>query len=145
MDTFNEHIYANTGVPWTMVASILGAHTLGSAKPENSGYDGFWSDAANSGIFNNNYYKSLLAKGWSPDYAVGGNPEKNQWKRVDIGKDDTHKEKMLTTDMCMAFGNSPKYVECMAKKFEKGTKKDKLCGELGLGPEHSTLLDPFHT
>ena len=60
-----------------MTAAISGAHTLGSAKPHNSGYDGFWSDAKNSGIFNNDYYKSMLIKGWAPTLAVGGNPDKN--------------------------------------------------------------------
>lgn len=71
--------------------------------------------------------------------AVGGNPEKNQWKRVDVGNDPEHRELMLTTDVCMAFGNSPTYVKCMVD--EKGRKKKaKFCGELGL--RNSTALDP---
>lgn len=35
---------------WGLTAAISGAHTLGSAKVENSGYKGFWSDPVNSGI-----------------------------------------------------------------------------------------------
>jgi hypothetical protein len=47
-----------------MTAAISGAHTLGSATIANSGYNGFWSDVNNSGIFNNDYYKAILLKGW---------------------------------------------------------------------------------
>jgi len=139
-DIFNEHIFSESGVPWTMVAAIMGAHSIGSAKPEFSGYDGFWSDAKNSGIFNNQYYHSVLAKGWAPELAVGGRSDKNQWKRVDVGVDPNHKEFMLTTDICLAFGNSPKYVTCMVES--NATKKAPHCSEVALGPEHSTLIDP---
>jgi len=139
VEIFHEHIFSKSGVPWTMTAAIMGAHTIGSAKPENSGYDGFWSDAASSGIFNNQYYQSLTAKGWTPELAVGGNPDKNQWARVDMGLDPEHKELMLTTDVCMAFGNSPTYVKCMVD--ERGMKgKANFCGEKGL--RISTELDP---
>lgn len=34
---------------WTLIAAISGAHTLGSAKIANSGYNGFWSDPETSG------------------------------------------------------------------------------------------------
>ena len=67
-----------------MTAAISGAHTIGSAKLENSGYNGFWSDAKSSGIFNNDYYMSAIAKGWGPERAVNGNPDKNQWKITEI-------------------------------------------------------------
>ena len=32
---------------WWMTAAISGAHTIGSAKPKNSGYDGMWGDPEN--------------------------------------------------------------------------------------------------
>lgn len=57
----------------------MGAHTVGKASPENSGYDGHWSDSENVGLFNNDYYKSLLTKGWGPELAMYGNTAKNQW------------------------------------------------------------------
>lgn len=88
---------------WVLTAAISGAHTLGSARPENSGYEGFWSDEKNSGIFNNNYYISMLTKGWGPDLKKGGNPEKNQWDRIDIGKKPEHLEFLLDTDICLAY------------------------------------------
>lgn len=81
---FNDHIYSETGMPWTMLAAISGAHTVGSAHVENSGYEGFWSDETSQGLFNNDYYKSILTTGWAPELAVKGNPDKNQWKRVDM-------------------------------------------------------------
>ena len=79
VDIFNTHIYSHTGMPWTMTAAISGAHTIGSAKLVNSGYDGFWSDADSQGFFNNDYYMSILVTGWGPELAVDNNHEKNQW------------------------------------------------------------------
>lgn len=52
-------------MPWTMTAAISGTHTLGSAKKANSGYEGYWSDHENQGIFNNDYFRSMLIKGWT--------------------------------------------------------------------------------
>lgn len=44
---FVQHIFKHTGHPWSLTAAISGVHTLGSAKLENSGYEGFWSDTVN--------------------------------------------------------------------------------------------------
>lgn len=90
---------------WDEAAALMGVHTLGRAKIENSGYDGWWSDAENSRRFNNDYYVSLLLKGWGPEAAVDGNPNKNQWARIDAGTDEAvlGKEMMLNTDMCLFF------------------------------------------
>lgn len=49
-----------------MTAAISGAHTIGQAKKENSGFDGTWSDGPNQDKFNNDYYRSLILKGWAP-------------------------------------------------------------------------------
>ena len=111
-NVFVDHIYRDTGMPWTMTAAISGAHTIGSAKQANSGYDGFWSEPDQQGIFNNDYYKSLLLKGWSPQLAVGGDPLKNQWTRVDAGLVAGENQFMLNTDLCMLFEHS-RYGECM--------------------------------
>jgi hypothetical protein len=86
-----------------MTAAIMGAHTVGKASIENSGYDGFWSDEENQGIFNNDYYHSLLMKGWGPEKAVNGNEHKNQWKITDLEKDWRQDEMMLNTDICMVY------------------------------------------
>ena len=81
---FLEHIYNKSKSAkgaWRLVAAISGAHTLGQAKVENSGFNGHWSDASNSGKFNNDYYRSMLLKGWGPELGVStGN---DQWQRID--------------------------------------------------------------
>jgi catalase (peroxidase I) len=101
---FIDHIYSNTGTrAWEFTAAISGAHTLGSATIANSGYDGFWGSSEQAGKFNNDYFRSILVKGWYQELAVNGNANKNQFKRIDGGSDRAHKEMMLSTDMCLAF------------------------------------------
>jgi len=92
----------NMGMSWTETAALMGVHSLGRAHTHFSGFDGWWSDSDNSRKFNNNYYVSLLAKGWMPETTSAGKP---QWRRSDVGADEeTHgKEMMLDTDMCLAF------------------------------------------
>jgi hypothetical protein len=96
---------------WELTAALSGAHTLGSATLENSGYNGFWSDAESAGVFNNEYFRSMMFKGWYQEKAVNGDATKNQFKRVDQGKDNTHKEMMLTTDLCLAYNANPALAE----------------------------------
>lgn len=85
LQIFVENIYGvkSSQDAWGLTAAIMGAHTVGMASLGNSGYDGHWSDANNQGLFNNDYYRSLLAKGWGPETSVDGNNAKNQWKIVD--------------------------------------------------------------
>lgn len=85
----------------------MGAHTVGKASLENSGYDGHWSDSESQGYFNNDYYSSLLLKGWGPELAVDGNDGKNQWSIVDSTLDvNGHKEMMLNTDLCLLYSHT---------------------------------------
>jgi len=58
-------------------AALIGAHTIGSANLENSGYQGSWSEPAEMGTWNNDYFRSLILKGWDPNLNIDGNPEKN--------------------------------------------------------------------
>jgi len=98
-----ETFVTRMGLSWRRSAALMGVHSLGRARPENSGYDGWWSDAVNSRKFNNNYYASIVGKGWMPEHL---SPNKNQWKRSDAGKDrgsTDGKEMMLNTDMCLAY------------------------------------------
>jgi len=99
-----EETFVNRmGLSWRQAAALMGVHSLGRARPENSGYDGWWSDAVNSRKFNNNYYASIVGKGWMPEQL---SQNKNQWKRSDAGKDrgaTQGKEMMLNTDMCLAY------------------------------------------
>lgn len=145
---FVKHIFAGKSDPWTLTAAIKGAHTLGSAKPEFSGFDGFWSDPVNAGIFNNDYYKSLMFKGWAPQLAVNGNPEKNQWQRVDAGK-TAHKELMLDADLCLAYNNNVEYAQCLKTKPEmecqelrgKGTRLTATAGNCCANTKTNILFD----
>ena len=101
---FIDHIYKAQGAQgWELTAAISGAHTLGGATIANSGYNGFWGSADQSGKFNNDYYKGILLKGWYQEKAIDGNAAKNQFKRIDSGIDNAHKEMMLSTDMCLAY------------------------------------------
>lgn len=104
-DIFVNEIFGASSGAWSRAAALMGVHTLGSAKLENSGYLGHWSDEENQGVFNNNYYLSFFAKGWGPELAVGGDDNRNQWKRIDLmaGVND---EMMLTTDLCLAYQNN---------------------------------------
>mmetsp|Transcript_10700 Transcript_10700/g.24384 ORF Transcript_10700/g.24384 Transcript_10700/m.24384 type:complete len:447 (+) Transcript_10700:70-1410(+) len=98
-----ETFLSRMGLSWREATALMGVHTLGRARPENSGYDGWWSDAVNSRKFNNNYFASILGKGWIAERLSAG---KNQWKRADAGRDrgsTDGKEMMLNTDMCLAF------------------------------------------
>ena len=103
-----------------MIAAISGAHTLGQAKQEQSGYKGQWTTSP--GTFNNEYYVNMLAKGWGRNLAVAGNQERNQWKRIDGGSLD---EFMLNSDLCLAYDNNLNHANCIASG-----KKPKQCKHL---------------
>lgn len=131
-EIFHNHIYKyQWGDKKEFTSAIMGAHTIGSAKIENSGYQGSWSEPSQMAVFDNTYYKNILIKGWGPQLAVGGNVNKNQWARIDKGAADAdqyHIEMMLNTDLCLAYDNNFRHAECMdehddnnrrCKKFQK--------------------------
>jgi len=90
---------------WRETAALMGVHTLGRASQNNSGFSGWWSDAENNRKFNNNYFKSLINKGWMTEQLETG---KFQWKRTDFGLPREHHEMMLDTDMCLAYAGTTK-------------------------------------
>lgn len=100
---FFDHIfkYEKGDKKKRFTAAILGAHTLGSAKKDNSGYKGAWSETP--GSFDNDYYKQMLTRGWGPLLAVEGNEERNQWKTVDKGPEGGL---MLNSDLALAYDNN---------------------------------------
>jgi len=96
----------NMGLTWTGAAALMGVHTLGRAQIQNSGYDGWWSDVENSRRFNNNYFVSLVTKGWMPQTRVDNNSAKNQWVNSNLNFDnEVHPEMMLNTDLCLLYSN----------------------------------------
>merc|ERR1719277_1813915 len=99
-----ERVLVNTmGLSWRMSAALMGTHTLGRAMPNVSGYDGWWAEPESSRLFNNKYYISLLANGWTAQRAVGGNKHRNQWQRGDERGQTLGQEMMLNTDLCLAY------------------------------------------
>merc|ERR1719330_577362 len=114
-DAVEDTFVTRMGLSWDEAAALMGVHTLGRAKPENSGYDGWWSDAVNSGIFNNDYFVSLVVKGWGAEQ-VSSEPPKHQWKRTDSGASDDPdaKEMMLNTDLCLLFDENAAERDCCA-------------------------------
>ena len=66
---FINHVYKQdfgSYKAWALMAALSGAHTLGFAKIKNSGYNGFWGDEENQAIFNNDYFRNVIAHGWGP-------------------------------------------------------------------------------
>jgi len=45
-ELFVDGVFASSRDGWRMTSALIGAHTLGAASLENSGYDGTWSDVA---------------------------------------------------------------------------------------------------
>lgn len=128
---FVNHIY-NTGVGkkhrWSLTAALSGAHTIGSAKPENSGYDGMWGDPMNQAIFNNDYFRNVMVHGWGPERAVGGNEGKNQWLLIDKSPDqEKARQMMLNTDMCLFYQDNRLHAECMDEEHGGKIRNRKYC------------------
>jgi len=91
---------------WEEATALMGVHSLGRAKTTNSGYDGYWMKHTDALKFNNEYYTALIAVSWCPEFNVGNNPAKHQWKRCDNGSQHFEwKEMMLNTDMCLAYAD----------------------------------------
>mmetsp|Transcript_133138 Transcript_133138/g.235627 ORF Transcript_133138/g.235627 Transcript_133138/m.235627 type:complete len:504 (+) Transcript_133138:59-1570(+) len=102
-DAVKDTMISKMGLTWTQAAALMGAHTIGQASLDRSGYNGRWVPAKSSLRFDNDYFLSIILKGWAPEKMVGGNDEKNQWKRVDIGTNEYAYgvEMMLDSDMCL--------------------------------------------
>jgi hypothetical protein len=90
----------------------MGVHTLGRASLANSPFDGPWSELPQQMRWNNDYYYSVIAKGWAPAHT--GKDQANPdafayWIRSDGGgsavrnleQHNGGREMMLDTDMCL--------------------------------------------
>jgi len=114
-NTFIDHVFggiARESARWRLVTALSGAHTIGRANLENSGFDGPWSDEDNQHIFNNDYYKSLVMKGWAPKEM---DESHHQWERVDsTDKTKTSNQMMLNSDICLAYQNNIVHRDCVS-------------------------------
>merc|ERR1719401_541010 len=52
------------GLTWRQVAALQGVHTVGKTHAKNSGFSGWWQDPDNVATFTNNYFISIVNKGW---------------------------------------------------------------------------------
>jgi len=85
------------------ITALLGAHTLGRAMPENSGYAFYWTPTANK--FTNQFYKDLLYGSWSRytnSYAFHGDTHEWNTDPLPTGADP---QMMLNTDMSLVYLN----------------------------------------
>merc|ERR1712048_1351772 len=104
--TFHQRM----NLSWKESVALMGVHTLGRVNRKNSKFVGWWSDPSNSGIFNNNYYKSMLSKGWSAFITRDG---PWQWIRSDVdgqaqfnddgSLNDDKTQIMLDSDLCLGY------------------------------------------
>merc|ERR1719446_349349 len=124
-DLFFDHIfkYSKGSNKKRLTAAIMGAHTLGSAKVENSGYRGSWSGEGSEGVFDNDYYRQMLTRGWGPERAVNGDENRNQWKTVDNGPEGGM---MLNSDMALAYDNNAEHQKCMKENNNNNRRCKKL-------------------
>ena len=106
---FLDNVFYGRINGWELTMALMGVHSIGKASKDNSGYEGSWSSSENQGVFNNDYYRSLLFKGWGTDLAVNGKVDKNQWKRVDQGFGNSHREMMLNSDLCVIYDQNKDY------------------------------------
>merc|ERR1712130_79265 len=113
----------NMELDWKMAAALMGVHTLGRAAKQNSGFFGWWSDAKNSRRFNNNYYVSLILKGWTPEKVK--ETGRWQWGYSDLNRNDEidGHQMMLDSDFCLAFSDrfgTRGYKEMLAEERPHG-------------------------
>lgn len=87
------------------IVALLGAHALGRAHPDRSGFDGPWDFSPT--VFTNEFYKLLLSEKWVH----------RKWSGPDQFTDNSSKSlMMLPTDMSLIKDKEfKKYVELYAK------------------------------
>lgn len=75
-------------------------------------------------MFNNDYYKSLLLKGWAPKEIDATH---HQWERVDksVGTDN---EMMLSSDMCLAYLHNSEHDRCVDDLVAQGMNINRANG-----------------
>merc|ERR1712242_210182 len=91
-------------------AALMGAHTIGEAIVDNSGFDGSW--VSNNEVLDNRYYRGLIgdngniddwidAPGWTQETITNTDPDiptRTQWRR---GRNNPNGDIMLNTDIAL--------------------------------------------
>lgn len=86
------------------IVALSGAHTVGAAHADRSGFDGAWTEAPL--VFNNSYFTELLSKEYVPETTTKGNPQSRCPKTGTI---------MLVSDLALLESPFREYVELYAK------------------------------
>jgi len=100
-EVFNKRMGLNS---WRLSTALMGVHTLGRMRSNNSGFEGWWNTADGAKKFNNDFYQSMTV-GWLPVKNIRGNPGKSAWMRADSGPET---DLFLDTDLCLYQGKEVK-------------------------------------
>jgi len=78
------------GFTWREMVTLMGAHTIGNATVDSSGYVDWWQGKHDTTNFANNYYISILDAGGS------------RWAQID-SMYNSQPEMLLNMDMCLLY------------------------------------------
>jgi len=96
-EVFNKRMGLND---WRASAALMGVHSLGRMRAENSGFEGWWNTGKGAKTFDNDFYKSMTV-GWRPKKDMGPKKDKAAWMRADNGPTT---DLFLDTDLCLYQG-----------------------------------------
>ena len=86
----------------SQVVALIGAHVLGKATKENSGYEGRW--VSENDKFTNAYFVDLVHKPWiQQTETVEGFGKRTTWQLFEDGNMALEEEIMLQTDVDLAY------------------------------------------
>jgi len=128
---------------WRLSAALMGVHTLGRMRAENTGFEGWWNTGEGARLFTNDYYKTMTT-GWLPKRNIGGDPKKSAWMRADDGPTT---DLFLDTDLCLYQGKDTTAANavnsCHWSIIRSGDSNDNSCKDNSYTEGRDTSLFPF--
>jgi len=92
------------GLTTQEITALMGAHSLGSAEIQNSGFQG--NQIPKNTQFSNAYYKLTLRRTWQLNSTLGVNQEGWQSTKGNLIRFDTDVELLIDPSTCTEFGGS---------------------------------------